>query len=118
MALHNQLGKRGEQMAEQYLLQQGYQVLHRNWRHSHYEIDIIAIRKEVLHFVEVKLRSSKNFGWPEQFVKKKKFKSLLHAADEFLFQNQQYRHVQYDILSINVSANVEPEFFLIEDVYL
>ena len=118
MAVHNQLGKRGEQMAEQYLLQHGYQVLHRNWRHSHYEIDIIAIKQQVLHFVEVKLRSSKTFGLPEQFVKKKKFKSLLRAADEFLFQNQQYRHVQYDILSINVSVNLAPEFFLIEDVYL
>ena len=118
MALHNQLGERGEQMAEQYLLQHGYQVLHRNWRHSHYEIDIIAIKQQVLHFVEVKLRSSKTFGLPEQSVKKKKFKSLLRAADEFLFQNQQYRHVQYDILSINVSVNLAPEFFLIEDVYL
>jgi putative endonuclease len=118
MAVHNQLGKKGEDMAEAYLLQIGYQVLHRNWRHSHYEIDIIAIKNEVLHFVEVKLRSSKTFGLPEQNVKKKKFQSLLHAADEFLFRNQQYRHVQYDILSINVTANTEPEFFLIEDVYL
>ena len=118
MAVHNQLGKRGEQMAEEYLLQHGYQVLHRNWRHSHYEIDLIAVKNEVLHFVEVKLRSSKKFGLPEQNVKKKKFQSLLLAADEFLFQNRQYRHVQYDILSINVAKNTEPEFFLIEDVYL
>jgi putative endonuclease len=118
MAVHNQLGKKGEEMAEAYLLQQGYQVLHRNWRHSHYEIDIIAIKSEVLHFVEVKLRSSKTFGLPEQNVKKKKFQSLLRAADEFLFRNQQYCHVQYDILSINVAVNTEPEFFLIEDVYL
>jgi putative endonuclease len=118
MAVHNQLGKQGEQMAEDYLLQQGYEILHRNWRHSHYEIDIIAKRKEVIHFVEVKLRSSKKFGLPEENVKKKKFQSLLHAADEFLFQHQQYRHVQYDILSINLSVNAAPEFFLIEDVYL
>ena len=105
-------------MAEEYLLQHGYQVLHRNWRHSHYEIDLIAVKNEVLHFVEVKLRSSKKFGLPEQNVKKKKFQSLLLAADEFLFQNRQYRHVQYDIFSINIAANTEPEFFLIEDVYL
>jgi putative endonuclease len=118
MALHNQLGKKGEQMAEEYLLQRGYAVLHRNWRHSHYEIDIIAIKNEVLHFVEVKLRSSKTFGMPEQTVKRKKFQSLLRAADEFLFQNQQYRHVQYDILSINVFSSGDPEFFLIGDVYL
>ncbi len=118
MALHNQLGKKGEQMAEEYLLQHGYVILHRNWRHSHYEIDIIAIKSEVVHFVEVKLRSSKVFGLPEQNVKRKKFQSLLRAADEFLFQNKQHRHVQYDIFSINISSNTAPEFFLIEDVYL
>lgn len=118
MALHNQLGRRGEDMGEKYLLQNGYLVLHRNWRHSHYEIDIIALKNEVLHFVEVKLRSSKTFGLPEQNVKRKKFQSLLRAADEFLFQNKQYRHVQYDILSINISNATQPEFFLIEDVYL
>jgi putative endonuclease len=118
MAVHNQLGKKGEQMAEEYLLRNGYEILHRNWRHSHYEIDLIAVKKEMLHFVEVKLRSSKKYGLPEQNVKKKKFQSLLHAADEFLFKNRQYRHVQYDILSINVAVNKEPEFFLIEDVYL
>jgi putative endonuclease len=43
---------------------------------------------------------------------------LLQAADEFLFQHPQYRHVQYDILSISTSKNKPPEFFLIEDVYL
>ena len=118
MAVHNQLGKKGEQMAEEYLLQRGYIVLHRNWRFSHYEIDLIAIKNEVLHFVEVKLRSSKVFGLPEQNVKRKKFQSLLRAADEFLFQHKEYRHVQYDILSINLSVNAEPELFLIEDVYL
>ena len=117
MAVHNQLGKQGEQMAEEYLMRHGYEILHRNWRHSHYEIDIIALKNNILHFVEVKLRSSKTFGFPEQNVKKKKFQSLLHAADEFLFQNQQYRHVQYDILSINTFIDKEAEFFLIEDVY-
>ena len=118
MALHNQLGKKGEQLAEEYLLQKGYKILHRNWRHSHYEIDLVAVKNNLLHFVEVKLRSSKTFGLPEQNVKKKKFKSLMHAADEFLFQHQQYRHVQFDILAINISLNKGLEFFLIEDVYL
>lgn len=118
MAQHNRLGQEGEQMAAHYLQQHGYTVLHRNWRHSHYEIDIIALKKDVLHFIEVKIRSSKTYGLPEENVTKKKFQSLLNAADEFLFQHQQYRHVQYDILAITVHKNKEPEYFLIEDVYL
>jgi Holliday junction resolvase-like predicted endonuclease len=56
--------------------------------------------------------------FPEEIVTKKKFKHLLKAADEFLFQNQQYRHVQFDVLSITINPEKEPEFFLIEDVFL
>ena len=118
MALHNQLGKTGEDLAAAYLMAHGYEILHRNWRHSHYEIDIIALKGKILHFVEVKIRSSAKFGLPEESVTKKKFQSLLNAADEFLFQHPQYRHVQYDILSISTYKNQRPEFFLIEDVWL
>ena len=118
MARHNEFGKKGEVLAADFLVKHGYALLHCNWRHSHYEIDIIALKGQVLHFIEVKSRSSKNFGLPEAGVTKKKFQSLLQAADEFLFQHPQYRHVQYDILSITLSKHQEPEFFLIEDVYL
>lgn len=118
MAQHNMLGQQGEQMAIAYLQQLGFVVLHHNWRYSYYEIDIIATKKEVLHFVEVKIRSSKKFGLPEEAVTKKKFQRLLTAADEFLYQHPQYKHVQYDILAITVIKNTHPEFFLIEDVYL
>jgi putative endonuclease len=118
MAQHNSLGQRGEQMAVEYLMNFGYEIIHRNWRHSHYEIDIIAQKNNVLHFVEVKIRSSKKFGLPEENVTKKKFQSLLNAADEYLYQNQQYKHVQYDVLAISTYKNSAPEFFLLEDVYL
>ncbi len=118
MARHNEIGKQGEAWAAAYLTGRGYSILHCNWRYSHYEIDIIALKNNVLHFVEVKSRSSKSFGLPEDGVTKKKFQRLLQAADEFLFQHPQYRHVQYDILSITTFKNTPPEFFLIEDVYL
>ena len=118
MAQHITLGRQGEDMAAAFLLQEGYTLLHRNWRHSHYEIDIIALKNGILHFVEVKIRSSNHFGLPEEAVTKKKFQYLLHAADEFLYEHPQYRHVQFDVLAITVSKNKKPEFFLIEDVYL
>lgn len=118
MARHNDVGKQGEALAVMFLTARGYSILHCNWRHTHYEIDIIALKDGVLHFVEVKSRSSKKFGLPEDAVTKKKFQSLLQAADEFLFQYPQYRHVQYDVLAISTLKNSAPEFFLIEDVYL
>lgn len=118
MASHNQLGKEAEQMAVNYLTKEGYTILHCNWRHSHYEIDIIATKNELLRIIEVKSLKSSERRYPEESVTKKKFKHLLKAADEFLFQHQQYRHVQFDILSIVLNREKEPEFFLIEDVFL
>ena len=118
MASHNQLGKEAEQLAVNYLTNKGYQVLHCNWRHSHYEIDIIAVKNDLLRIIEVKSLKSSDLKHPEESVTKKKFKSLVRAADEFLFQNQQYRHVQFDILSIVMGSQKEPQYFLIEDVFL
>ena len=118
MALHNEFGKEAEQMAVNYLIESGYEILHCNWRYSRYEIDIIAKKNELLRIIEVKALKTSALRNPEESVTKKKFKHLLKAADEFLFQNQQYRHVQFDILSIVLNPGKEPEFFLIEDVFL
>ena len=118
MALHNEFGKEAEQMAVNYLVESGYEILHCNWRYSRYEIDIIAKKNELLRIIEVKALKTSALRHPEESVTKKKFKYLRKAADEFLFQNQQYRHIQFDILSIVLNPGKEPEFFLIEDVFL
>lgn len=127
MASHNELGKEGEEMAVKWLKENGFNILHQNWRHSHYEIDIIASKihpgnktsqKEFLHFIEVKARNYTQFGHPEDSVGKKKFKSLKKAADEFLFQNPGHKWIQYDILSITLYKDKEPEYFFIEDVFI
>jgi putative endonuclease len=117
MALHNEFGKEAEQMAVNYLAESGYEILHCNWRYSRYEIDIIAKKNELLRIIEVKALKTSTLRYPEESVTKKKFKYLLKAADEFLFQNPQYRHVQFDVLSIVLNPGKEPEFFLIEDVF-
>ena len=118
MASHNQLGKEAEQMAINYLTKNGYEILHCNWRYSRYEIDIIAVKDQFLRIIEVKSLRSTDVRLPEESVTKKKFRHLVKAADEFLFQNQQYRHAQFDILSIVFNRKNDPEYFLIEDVYL
>ncbi|SDB99932.1 YraN family protein [Niabella drilacis] len=118
MGTHNQLGKQGEQLAAAYLAQEHYTILFRNWRYSHYEIDIIATKSNKLHFVEVKTRSSNRSGYPEESVTKRKFRYLQQAADEFLCQYPGHYRIQYDILSITIEAGRPPEYFLIEDVFL
>jgi putative endonuclease len=118
MTTHIELGKQGEELAEVFLVKNGFKILYRNWRFSHYEIDIVAIKNDVPHFVEVKLRTSRGFGLPEDSVTKKKLKSLLQAANEFMFRNPKYKDFRIDILSITTYPNSETEFFFIEDVYL
>lgn len=117
MAIHNETGKNGEELASQWMIQSGYIILHRNWRHSHYEVDIIAEKNKLLHFIEVKTRRSLRYGLPEESVSKKKMKYLMNAAEEYLIQHPQWKRIQYDILSILLLNRKEPEFFLIEDVY-
>jgi putative endonuclease len=118
MPSHNKIGADGENLADEWLKKRGYEILHRNWRHSHYEIDIIATRNSWLHIVEVKCRNASPFGYPEDSVTKKKFKHLQRAADQFLFLNPGYKWIQYDILSITLHQHKEPEYFMLEDEFL
>ena len=118
MAKHNELGKEGEALALAYLRKNDFGILHCNWRHSHFEIDIIAVKKELLHIIEVKSRHFFPGAFPEESVSKKKFGFLKKAAEEFLYQNPQFKNVQFDILSITLFKDKEPEYFLIEDVFL
>jgi len=118
MAAHNDLGKKGEALAIDWFRQHGYEILHSNWRHSHYEVDIIASKDSVLHFIEVKARRSTQFGYPEESVGKKKMQNLMNAADEFLNQFPKWKRIQFDVLSISLKKNGKHEFFLIGDVYL
>ncbi|HPG12342.1 MAG TPA: YraN family protein [Chitinophagaceae bacterium] len=118
MASHNDLGKKGEELAAAWLAEKGYTILHQNWRHSYHEIDIIASKGKFLHFIEVKTLKENSLGNPEDSVTKKKFSYLKNAADEYLFRNPGHQWIQYDIISIRVYANKEPEFFMLEDVFL
>jgi putative endonuclease len=111
------MGQLGENLGAAWLQEKGFMILHRNWRHSYYEIDIIATRNHVLHFIEVKMRSTCKWGLPEDSVDRRKFRKLLEAADQFLHVHPQYQHVQYDVLAISRYPNMEIAYFLIEDIY-
>ncbi|MEO6668503.1 MAG: YraN family protein [Ferruginibacter sp.] len=118
MAAHNEKGKVGEQLAAYYFLNLGYEILHQNWRHRRWEVDIIATKDQMLHFIEVKCRSTDRYGFPEEGVSLKKIKHLIDASAEFLYQFPQWKRVQFDVLAITQLSNDEAEYYLIEDVYL
>ena len=118
MAQHNITGNTGEALAVTYLSDNGYEVLHKNWRHSHWEVDIIAEKEGMLHFFEVKTRRTKKYGHPEEAVSNKKIQNLINAAEEFLYLQPQWQRIQFNILSITILKGEPVEYFLIEDVYL
>lgn len=117
MATNNRLGKEAEELAVAYFRSRGYHILHTNWRFAWHEIDLIATENKLLHFVEVKFRTTTVYGFPEEKVNRKKFNCLCRAADEFLYRHPDYKYIQFDILSINQLPGNEVEYFLIEDVY-
>ena len=117
MATHNQVGTAGEEAAAAWLVANGYALVHRNWRYSYFEIDIIATRNEWLHFIEVKARNQSNYGHPEDAVTRRKFKRLQRAADQYLFLYPGSRWIQYDVLTVSFRGDEEPVFFILEDVY-
>ena len=117
MALHNELGRKGEQLAEEYLSALGYTILVRNWRHGRYEIDLVTAKDGVLHFIEVKTRSNNAFGQPEEAVDRKKLRQMIFAGSQFQERYPQWKRIQFDVLSISYIED-EIKYFLIEDVYL
>jgi len=117
MAQHNDTGRRGEELARIYLQDRGFAILHQNWRHGHHEIDIVAVKNRVLHFVEVKTRCSVRYGFPESAVHPKKLRRLLRSADAFLRIYAPDREGQIDVLAIVLQGQA-PDLLLIEDVFL
>lgn len=101
MAGHNELGKLGEELAADFLKKAGYEILAKNWIYQKAEIDIIAIKDNVLAIVEVKTRSTLEFGLPQEFVKPAKIKLLVKAVDAYVEENDIEADVRFDIISIH-----------------
>ena len=100
MAQHNELGKKGEQLAVDYLIKKGYTIMERNYRFQKAEVDIIAKLKDTLAIVEVKTRSTADFGNPQDFVKPKQIQRLVKAVDEYITANNLDIEVRFDIIAI------------------
>jgi putative endonuclease len=111
-------GKKGETLAADYYRNRGFVVLDTNWRHSYYEIDLVASKGTLLHIVEVKTRRSDTYGYPEEAVDRNKLYRLLKAGVRYMSQHPEWKYVQYDVLSIFLEPDKQAVFFLLEDVYI
>ena len=102
-------GKEGENLATEYLMQKGYRIMQRNVTFKKNEIDIIAIDKNEIVFVEVKERATDMFGSPYEKVNKKKQELIIKVADNYIIRNNINLEARFDIVSIVNIDSEEPK---------
>lgn len=100
MAEHNESGRLAEQLAADWLVGRGYELLDSNYRHGYAEIDLVMTHRGLLIFVEVKFRSGTGFGFAEEFVDSTKKKLLVKAADHYIYEKDWKRDIRFDIIGV------------------
>ena len=112
MAFRNELGKQGEEVAKQYLIDKGYKILETNWKSGKYEIDIIAQKYDFLSIVEVKTRTNIDFGFPESFVTNRKMRNLVYAANNYLKYKRLDLGLRFEVIAlIRIADRFQIEHF-------
>jgi putative endonuclease len=115
LSKNKEIGRKGEALAVEYLINKGFIILERNYRYGRLEIDIIGQIENTIVFVEVKTRRSKRYGYPEEAVDDKKTDHILSCADHFIYQNQWNGDIRFDIISVILTPQVLIEH--IEDAF-
>ena len=111
------VGNKGEDIAAEYLINEGYEILARNWRWKRAEVDIIARKNNCLIMAEVKTRTYTYFGTPDNFVTNQKEKMLLEAGYQYAEEINHEWTVQVDIIAIVLKEDGGHTLQHFEDVY-
>ena len=117
MASHNEFGRRGELLAKNFLEDAGFEILDENWTFGKSEIDLIAFKRNLIIFVEVKSRSRVDYGYPEEFVNSAKQKMMTLAADEYIHLMEFDGEVRFDIISVLMDGKGDHTIRHIEDAF-
>lgn len=112
-----QLGKKGEQVAKDYLIGKGHLILETNFRFEHNEVDIISLENDILIFSEIKTRSNFNFGYPEEAVNQKKQEALKKVAEFYLLEYPEFMQLRFDIISCLIHNEMVLEIRHFEDAF-
>ncbi|MCM8783813.1 MAG: YraN family protein [Candidatus Omnitrophica bacterium] len=114
----SEIGSKGENLAAGFLRKKGLQILARNYRFKRQEVDIIAQDRDTICFVEVKTRTNKEFGLPEEAITLKKRKHLINLAVNYIkrFQLIGY-NVRFDVVAINWDKKI-PQINYIKNAFL
>lgn len=112
----NTYGKRSEIIAADYLKEKGYKILEVNYKNKVGEIDVIALDKDYIVFVEVKARLSQKFGHPFEAIDERKQQKIHAVASIYLMKNKKYgKKCRFDAISILGLEN--PEITHIVDAF-
>lgn len=108
-----ELGRIGEQIASDYLINKGYKIHTLNYRYKRDEIDIIAQFQDLLVFVEVKSRKNNFFGNPEEAVNNTKAANIIRASQNYLQEINWQKDIRFDIIAItgNEIMHFEDAFY-------
>ena len=110
-------GDVGEAIAVQFLENEGYTVVERNYRYERGEIDIVAENNDELVFVEVKSRHSRAFGTPEDAITEKKESYLKRTAEGYVFQHHlENKRCRFDVIAVEWKG-MEPQIRHIKNVF-
>lgn len=102
------IGSRGEDFASGILQSRGYQILARNFHTAYGEIDIIAVKDNELVFVEVKTRTNRNYGYPEEAITQLKRMHMINSVDAYLQeQSGVVTDWRIDVIAIDCTPNGE-----------
>jgi putative endonuclease len=93
-------GAEAEDVASNYLIEQGYTIIHRNWYSGHNEIDIVARKNGILAIVEVRSLHRNTFQEPYQSVNKNKQRTIINATNSYIRRFNINDEVRFDIISI------------------
>jgi putative endonuclease len=117
MAEHNDFGTLAEELAADFLVENGYKILQKNFRYQRAEIDIIAEFQNQIIVVEVKARGTDIFMAPEEAVSKTKIKLLVLAADQYLKHHNINQEVRFDIITVLPDNSGKLEIKHLQDAF-
>lgn len=111
-----EIGKYGENLACEFLIKNGYKIIDRNYKFTRYgEIDIIALDKDELCFIEVKTRRTNAYGTPMEAITKEKLSKILSCIKNYTSKtNLKYRKTRIDAISIELKK--EPKITHLKNI--
>lgn len=113
----NELGREGEEIAGKWLSARGYKIRHTNWRFGHKELDLVAIKDNVLHVVEVKTRVVGHIDEPADAVGRRKQKNTIDAAEAYINAYDLNIDVSFDIVFITMGGTQMQHIEYIEGAF-